>query len=103
MQSNGEVIGPVMQVWTKEPAIGGMLEYATVRHIGDHSFIVGKLAARGDGTDDERVGLEYWFPVDDVYMLTTYPNLDAARETHRKYDERKRAETPEPKRKRLFG
>jgi len=103
MQSDGEVIAPIVQVWAKKPANGGMLENATVRRIGDRSFIVGKLAPRGDGSDDERVGLEYWFPMDNVYLLTTYPSLEVAREVDRKYKESKQAAAAPPKRKGLFG
>jgi len=80
-----------------------MLENPTVRRIGDRAFIVGTLANHPDGINDERVGLEYWFPVDDVYMLTTYASLDAAREAYRKYTERKRAAAEPPKRKGFFG
>jgi hypothetical protein len=103
MRSDGEVIGPVVQVWANEPAKGGMLENPIVRHIGDRSFIVGTLAAHPDGIDDERVGLEYWFPVDEVYMLTTYPNLAAAHDAYRKYRERTKVTAPKPKRKGLFS
>jgi hypothetical protein len=101
MQSNGELIGPVVEVWCKEPASGGMLENSTVRYVGDRSFIVGTLVPHSDGPHDPRIGLEFWFPVDDVLMLTVHPSVASAQEVHRKREERKQAAVPT--RKGWFG
>jgi hypothetical protein len=90
-----------VQVWAKDPANGGMLENAAVRQIGGRHFIVGTLAARGDGSDDERVGCTFWFALDDVFMLIEYPNIAAAREAYRKREERKKHDS-QPKRRGWF-
>jgi hypothetical protein len=101
MQSDNEFIGTVVQVWAKDPAKGGMLENAAVRQIGGRYFIVGTLAARGDGSDDERVGCTFWFAWDDVYMLTEFPSVEAAREAYSKRAERKHQDS-RPKRRGWF-
>ena len=79
MQEEGQYIGAVVQVYSKEPAQGGMLENVSVRQLGNRYFVVGTLASRDDGTDDTRIGCPFWFALDDVYMLTEFPSIDAAR------------------------
>jgi hypothetical protein len=79
--------GQCVSVWSKDPAKGGVLENAHISHLGDRAFIVGRIAKRSQDDKDPRVGLTYWFPVDEVLMITEFPDLDAIR---RYYDERDR-------------
>ncbi len=81
--------GALVSVWAKDPAKGCMLENARIQKLGERSFIVGQLS--GDGVQsDPRVGLTYWFPVEDVLMLMEFRNFSqarayyAARESHSK-------------------
>jgi hypothetical protein len=71
-------IGLLVSVWAKDPAKGGMLENARLQKLGERSFIVGQLADDGI-TNDPRVGLTYWFPVDDVVMLMEFRDIKQAR------------------------
>jgi hypothetical protein len=70
-----------VQVLAAEPANGGMLQNARVKDIGGRQFIVGELITmqKGDATRDPREGLTFWFPIDQVYMLTQYPDYESAR------------------------
>ena len=70
--------GRVVAVWLKEPAQGGMLENVCVRQLGQRDFLVGQLADDGKGSDP-RVGATFWFPVDEVLMLTEYADVQSAR------------------------
>jgi hypothetical protein len=81
-----------------------MLEDATIRQLGDRYFIVGPLADRGDGTDDERIGCTFWFALDEVVMLTEFSSVAKAREAHNKRAARKQQEQGgQSKRRGWFG
>lgn len=51
MASDDIFIGSVVQVLAREPSRGGMLEDVYLRRLGDHEFIVGKLADDGSSQD----------------------------------------------------
>ena len=70
--------GRVVSVWSKDPAQGGVLENVCVRHLGGRAFLVGQLADDGKA-GDPRAGATFWFPVDEVLMLTVYPDVHTAR------------------------
>jgi hypothetical protein len=55
-----------------------VLENVGIQQLGTRAFLVGILADYGNGPD-LRAGATFWFPVDDVLMLTVYPDLQAAR------------------------
>jgi hypothetical protein len=81
-------IGPVVYVLAKKPSRGGMLEDVYLRRLGNQEFIVGKLA--DDGSDsDSQVGLTFWFAMNEVVMLTEYPDLERARNYYKEYKRRK--------------
>jgi hypothetical protein len=73
--------GRVLCIWSKEPARGGVFENVCVRKLDQRAFLVGQLADNGNN-DDPRVGATFWFPLDDVLMLTEYADLQAAREVY---------------------
>ena len=73
--------GRVISIWSKEPARGGVLENVCVRQLGQRTFLVGQLADNGTGTDP-RVGATFWFPVDEVLMLTEFADVQAARDAY---------------------
>jgi len=68
----------VVAVWARDPAQGGVLEGVHIQHLGARAFLVGKLADEGRGPDP-RAGATFWFAVDDVLMLTVYPDVQSAR------------------------
>lgn len=70
--------GAVISVLARAPANGAVLENACVRSLNDRSFIVGRLADQGTDNSDPRVGLTFWFALDDVVMITEFPDLRAA-------------------------
>jgi hypothetical protein len=82
----------VYQLWVKEPANGGVLEGVSLRELNGRSFIVGRLAPQRAGDEDPRTGQTFWFPLDDILMITEYPNLQAARDAHKARKERKSAD-----------
>lgn len=93
MSQNNALIAPVVHVWAKEPARGAMLEDVSIRQLGDRHFIVGRLAGRGDESDsDNRIGLVFWFAVDEVIMLTEYTSIAAARDAYKAHQARKMPE-----------
>ena len=94
------ILGPVVQIWTKEPTQGGVFENVEIRQLGNRYFIVGTLADRKDGTSDGRVGLPFWHPIDEVLRLIEFPSLNAARAAYSKYEERERDEKERDKPKR---
>ncbi len=79
MSEANTYIGRVVSVWAKDPAQGGVLENVHVRLLGPRAFVVGQLADDGRGAADARVGATFWFPVDEILMMTAYPDLEAAR------------------------
>jgi hypothetical protein len=69
--------GRVLSIWSKEPAGGGVFENVCLRKLDQRAFLVGQLA--DNGYNDPRVGATFWFPLDDVLMLTEYADVQAAR------------------------
>jgi hypothetical protein len=78
MSEDAEFTGRVVAIWSKEPARGGVLENVCLRWLGERAFLVGQLADDGTGSDP-RLGATFWFPIDEVVMLTVYADLRAAR------------------------
>jgi hypothetical protein len=70
--------GQIVSIWSKEPARGGVLENVSIRRLGQREFLVGRLADDGK-QQDPRIGATFWFPVDEVVMLTEYANVQDAR------------------------
>jgi hypothetical protein len=70
--------GQVVAVWLRDPAQGGVLEKVSIQQLGARTFVVGQMADDGKAPDP-RAGATFWFPVDDVLMLTVYPDVQAAR------------------------
>ena len=78
MTDDAQFYGQAVSIWSKEPARGAMLENVRVERLGERTFLVGQVP--DDGKErDPRAGATFWFPVDDVLMLTVYPNVEAAR------------------------
>ena len=73
--------GKVVAVWAKEPAKGGVLENPHLRWLGHRAFLVGRMADDGKG-EDPRAGACFWFPVDDLLMLTEFPDVQMARKAY---------------------
>jgi hypothetical protein len=73
--------GRVVAVWLRDPAQGGVLERVGIRQLGARTFLVGHLTDDGK-SPDPRAGATFWFPVDDVLMLTVYPDVQTAREAY---------------------
>jgi hypothetical protein len=69
--------GRVVSVWCKPPGGGGVLENASLERLDQRAFIVGRLADDGKGSDP-RIGATFWFPVDEIIMLTVYADLRTA-------------------------
>jgi hypothetical protein len=66
----------LIAIWAKDPAQGAMLEGVRIHSLGERSYIVGEVP--DDGTNDLRTGLTYWFPIDDVIMITEFRDLKQA-------------------------
>jgi hypothetical protein len=94
MQPETDFMGPVVNIWCKDPAKGGMFLDVKMRKLGDRYFIVGTLAKYDENDSDERNGLTFWFPVDDVLMITEYPSLAIAKEAYARHQERKKQSEP---------
>jgi hypothetical protein len=62
-----------VQVWLKGPVKGVFLENPRIQPLGDRSFVVGQLTFK-DGTEDARAGLTAWVLVEDVAILTEFPD-----------------------------
>jgi hypothetical protein len=88
MADESSFSGQIVSIWSKEPGKGGVLENVCVRLLGQRAFLVGQLADDGKSSDP-RTGAMFWFPVDDVIMLTVYPDLQAARAAYAAFDKRK--------------
>ena len=78
MSEDAGFTGKVVSIWSKEPAQGGLLENVCVRRLDQRAFLVGQVADVGKESDP-RIGATFWFPVDDVLMLTVYADVHAAR------------------------
>ena len=72
-------VGRVVSIWSREPARGAVLEDVSVRQLHQRAFLVGRLADDGKGEKDPRVGATFWFPVDEVLMLTVFADVEGAR------------------------
>ena len=81
MSVEHDFTGRAIAVWVRDPAKGCVLENACVRSLNDRSFIVGRLPHHGTDSDP-RVGLTFWFPLDDVLMITEYPDVEAAHKAY---------------------
>jgi hypothetical protein len=105
MADDHDYIGRVVNVWAKDPACGGTLENVRVRRLGERTFVVGELVDLGRG--DSRVGCTFWFAVDDVLMLTEFPDVEAAKKHFAEWEMRNRdkpaSETPTEQRWRPRG
>jgi hypothetical protein len=84
--------GRVLAIWSKEPARGGVFENVCLRKLDQRAFLVGQLA--DDGQNDPRVGATFWFPLDDVLMLTEYADVQAARTAYAAREKENAAERP---------
>lgn len=82
---------PLVVVWAKEPAQGALLEMVRIESLGERSFIVGQVP--DDGTGDLRIGLTFWFAVDDVLMITEFQDMKQAKAY---FAERARQMPPSP-------
>lgn len=78
MSEDAQFAGRVVAVWVRDPAQGAVLEEITIKTLGTRSFLVGRMADDGKGSDP-RTGMTFWFPVDDVLMLTVFPDVQSAR------------------------
>ena len=78
MSEESPFAGRVVAVWLRDPAQGGVMEKVDLRQLGARAFLVGQMADDGK-SPDPRAGAMFWFPVDDVLMLTVYPDVQAAR------------------------
>jgi len=78
MSEESPFAGRIVAVWLRDPAQGGVMEKVRIQQLGARTFLVGQMADDGK-TPDPRAGATFWFPVDDVLMLTVYSDLQAAR------------------------
>lgn len=102
MSEDVDFVGRVVHVWLKEPARGGVLENVRVRRLNQRAFLVGQLA--DDGTmSDPRVGATFWFPVDEVLMLTVFADVQAARDAYATHESGKAGQRPEKPGWRFWG
>lgn len=79
-----------IHVWAREPTKGGLVEHPRVEQLGERAFIVGKLCIK-PGSTEVRTGLTMWVPVDDVLMITEYPDLERVAEASAQSKERNAA------------
>ncbi len=93
MSEESPFAGQVVAVWLRDPAQGGVLERVGIRQLGARAFLVGQMADEGK-SPDPRAGATFWFPVDDVLMLTVYSDVQAARVA---YAARQKPDEPGPK------
>lgn len=69
--------GKVVAVSVKDPIKGAYLEGVQVKRLGGRAFLVGRYAARTQPAPFPE--MTYWFPVDEVLVLTVFNNLEDAR------------------------
>ena len=77
MSNESPFAGPIVTVGTRDKN-GGTFQNVRVEQLGGRAFLVGELAPRSTGTPDPRVGRTFWFPVDEVMMITEYPDVATA-------------------------
>ena len=73
------------------------MEDVRVQLLGTRAFLVGRLADDGKGPDP-RAGATFWFPVDDVLMLTVFPDVPAARAAYVAREKQAAEGVPKPSR-----
>lgn len=69
--------GKVVAIKLKKSDDGTYLDKVQVKHLGDRAFLVGQFVAFSD--DLKVPEMTYWFPVDDIAILTVYKNAKEAR------------------------
>ena len=69
--------GKVVSVWVRDPAKGCFLENVQVQQLANRAFLVGQVPLQGR-SPDPRAGCTFWFPLDDVLMLTVYDTAEEA-------------------------
>jgi hypothetical protein len=72
--------GKIVAVGVKDPIKGAYLEGVQVKRLGGRAFLVGRYAARPG--DHDYPEMTYWFPVDEVLVLTVYNSLEDARKAY---------------------
>jgi hypothetical protein len=80
---------PLLQVWLKDPVKGAMLANARVQQLGNRTFIVGQFSPK-EGVEDTRDGLTAWMPVEDVVMLTEYPDRARVDQANAEWEKRRK-------------
>jgi len=79
MSTDSTLDARVVHVLAKEPAKGALLEKVRVEQLGGRTFLVGQLSDYGKSMPDPRIGRTFWFAIDEVVMLTEYPDAQSAR------------------------
>jgi hypothetical protein len=97
MSEESPFAGRVVSVWLRDPAQGGVLEGVRIRQLGARTFLVGQMADDGK-SPDPRAGATFWLPVDDVLMLTVYPDVQAARAAYAAREAQPAEAGPKPSR-----
>ncbi len=83
---------PLLQIWLKGPVRGALLENPQVRRLGDRTFICGQLVFKDD-TTDARAGLTALVPIEDVAILTEFPNKSLVNKSAAEWERHKRDRT----------
>src|SRR5262249_40551053 len=91
MTENTDFSGRAVYVLCKEPANAGVLVNVSIRRLDQRAFVVGELADDGTGWDN-RAGATFWFPLDDVIMLTEYADARTAYAAYKALQEKVAAE-----------
>jgi hypothetical protein len=96
MAEQPDFAGQVIMVWMKGPSKGGVFENVCIRKIADRTFLVGRVADKGDRkVGDPRVGLTYWLALDEVEMITEYPDVQTARTAYALHEADKAKKKPQ--------
>src|SRR5262245_42074471 len=102
MPTDPDFSGRVVAIWSKEPANGGVLENVSVQRLDQRPFLVGWLADDGTGSDP-RSGATFWFPVDEVIMLTVYADLRTAQAAYAARQAQAASNPPKQPKRRFWG
>jgi hypothetical protein len=78
--------GQFLHVWSKGPAQGGPLKDACIRQLGSRAFVVGTMAGKNVTA---RTGLTVWIPVDEVLMITEFPDKARIQAASAEWEERR--------------
>jgi hypothetical protein len=84
-----ELTGKVVCIETKEAEKSAWVKDVRITHLGGRSFLVGNLTLPSEMKVD-RPEITYWFPVDDLKMLTVYNNVEDAAKALRSWHEYKK-------------